>query len=195
MKKSKRLKAVGLTTREEFEIVIERVALLTTKIREIEAQRDQAIQAVQQAFASDLDACSAAIKADVALCEKFAEEHRAELLTGKAKSNETPLARYGFRLGNRTVVLASKQWKWTDVLTALKEHNATECIRLVEEVDKEAVLKATNDEEGLLSYHDADFDGTVQIAIVDLGMKIKQAETFFIEPKVDGADLVKGGAS
>lgn len=62
---------------------------------------------------------------------------------------------------------------------------------MVEEIDKEAVLRATDDDDGLLAFYDELTDGMVQIPITDLGMKIKQAETFFIEPKVDGAETVK----
>lgn len=193
MKKSKRLKAVGPLTREEFEIVIERVAIHTTKLRALEAQRDQAIQAVQQAFALRLTAHESIIKADVALCEKFAEEHRAELITGKAKSNETPLARYGFRTGNRTVALLNKKCSWEVAVKLLKTFDHLECVRVVEEVNKDAVLAGT-DEKGLLGVGTGDQRENV-IDLATIGLKIKQAETFFIEPKVDGADLVKGGAS
>lgn len=98
--KSKRIKAQPLT-REEFELLLERIAIKTTDLRTLETSRDQAIQAVQAAYAPRIDSCEALIKADVALCEKYAEEHRDELLPGKAKSAETGLVRFGFRMGNR----------------------------------------------------------------------------------------------
>lgn len=193
MSKSKRLKAAGLLTRDEFEIVIERVAVYTTRLRALEAERDQAIQAVQQAFALRIDSIESVIKADVSLCEKFAEAHRDELITGKAKSNGTSLARYGFRTGMPQLKLLSK-WTWEKVIAALHGRGlGDKYIRTTEEPAKDIML-ADLQAHGHLG--ESTEPGQV-------GVRLYQAETFYIEPKVEGAEPVKchstssgqGGAS
>jgi phage host-nuclease inhibitor protein Gam len=190
--KSPRVKSTGLTNRLDFETTIDRIAYAQLELRQLQAERDAAVHAAQATHADLIAELETEIKAKAALCEKFADEHRADLLPGKAKSNETPLSRYGFRLGNRTVKTLSK-WTWTKVLDALKEMGVKSCIRTVEEVDKEEILKGGNELTGDLTYRDGEGD-TVLINLADLGVKIVQAESFFIEPKVDGAEPVKAEA-
>jgi phage host-nuclease inhibitor protein Gam len=111
MKKPTRIKATGLTNRLDFETTIDRIAYAQTELRTLEAERDHAVLVAQATHALQIEDLIAEIEAKAALCEKFAEAHRAELLPGTAKSNETPLSRYGFRKGNRTLKTLSK-WTW-----------------------------------------------------------------------------------
>lgn len=185
--KSKRIKAQPLT-REEFDLLLERIAINTTELRRTEAERDRAIQQIQTNFAGDIARIEGFIKADAALCEKYAEAHRAELLPGKAKSAETGLVRFGFRTGNRTVALLNKACSWEAAVKLLRVFKLRDCIRVILEVNKEKILELTND-EGVIG------EGKAAMHVSVLGLKIKQAETFFIKPKVDGAETVKGGAS
>lgn len=194
MKKT-RAKSTGLTNAIDFEVTVNRVSFVQGQIAQIATARDHAVQQLLLESAAQIAELEEELKGKLALCEKFAAEHRKELLVEGKKSADTVLSRWGFRTGNRTVVLASKAWKWPDVLAALKEHGVKECVRTVEEVDKETVLKLTDDQDGFLSYRDEESDGNVQIAVTDLGMRIKQVETFFIEPLVESAEPVKGGAS
>ena len=177
--KSPRVKSTGLATKLDFEIAIDRVAYATTELRAAEAERDAAVQAAQATHAERISELQDEIKAKAALCEKFADEHRADLLPGKAKSNETPFARYGFRDGNPTLKLLNKKCSWDSVVAGLKLLGLKKFIRTFEEPDKDGIKTAqlTQDKMDML------------------GLRIAQSETFYIEPKVDGAEPVKGGAS
>ena len=185
MKTPKRIKASGLSNLLDFELTIDRISQIQTEVRALSAERDAAVQAAQQLNAIAIAELEAEQKAKAALCEKYADEHRAELLPDKAvKSAETPLSRWGFRLGNRSVLLLRKTLPWDEVVGLLKLVGAQKCIRTVEEVNKEAILSSTN-AMGELTHE----LGTCQIG--DVGLKIKQDETFYIEPKVDGGEQVK----
>lgn len=192
MKKNNRIKAPAIADRLAFESTIDEIAALTVDLRACQAARDARVIIAQATHADEIAQIEEKIKAKAALCEKFAEEHRDELLAGKAKSAETPLARYGFRLGNRTVALLNRKITWDEIIGVLKARRYLGLIRTVEEVDKEAVLRAT-DEFGTLRAH-RNVEGhnvPTSTALVSLGLKIKQTETFYIEPKVDGAETVK----
>jgi phage host-nuclease inhibitor protein Gam len=193
--KTTRIKAPVILTREEFEILVERVAIHTTRLRQAEANRDEEIQRVQAGWGREISKLGDYIKADVTLCEKYAEEHRAELLPGKAKSNETALARYGFRLGNRTVALLNRKCSWEAAVKLLKAFGYLCCLRTVEEVNKEAVL-ANTDDQGFIGLPASDEKkGRTNVsALGNIGLKINQSETFYIEPKIDGAVQVKAAS-
>jgi phage host-nuclease inhibitor protein Gam len=188
--KSKRIKATGLTNRLDFETTVDRIAYAQTELRALEAERDHAVLVAQATHALAIEDLYKEIEAKAALCEKFAEEHRAELLPGTAKSNETPLSRYGFRLGNPTLKTLSK-WTWEKVIAALDRFQMNDCIRVKREVDKDAILCKGGD-GAIDGYENAKKRA---VALNEVGLRIVQAETFYIEPKVDGAEQVNGGAS
>jgi phage host-nuclease inhibitor protein Gam len=173
-----RIKSISYKTRDEFDAALAEAAKLQTEIRAIEAKRDDQIQIIQKAYAADIAARAAKIKGLFALSEKYAETHRDELLPAKAKSARTELATYGFRLGNPTLSLLTKSWTWEDVVEKLKAFGFTQFIRKVEEADKDAIKAAK-----LTDAERAAF-----------GVKITQAESFFIEPNVEGSETIKAEA-
>lgn len=195
MKKNTRIKAPVLATRAEFEAHVDQIARLTTELRALEVARDHAVEQILEETAAPISDLQEQIKAKVALCEKYAEANRAELLPGKAKSAETPLARFGFRLGNRTVALLNRKITWTEILGVLKARNYRSLIRITEEVNKEAVLAGTDEHGTLRAVRDVEGHKVpTSTALVSLGLKINQVESFYIEPKVAGAETVKAGA-
>lgn len=170
-----RIKAPKLATRAEFEDAVNKIAALEVKSRKFAATRDARIQAVQNEFKPAETALAQEISRLVVLAEKFAEEHRDELFPKDAKSAETPLARFGFRYGNPTLSLLNRRYTWEAVKQSLKSIGLGHHVRTVEEVDKDGIKNAKFSE------------ATLQ----QIGVKITQAETFFIEPKLDGAEPVK----
>lgn len=163
---SPRIKAKSFTTREQFDAAVDLIATLQVSLRSAEAERDAEIQAVRDDHAEVIDDLKARLEAQAVLAEKYAEEHRGELLPAGRKSAETALATFGWRTGNPTLVLASKKWSWEAVLTAVKELFPGRFVRTVEEVDKEAIKTQL---------------GPDQLPLV--GVKISQKEPFFIEAK------------
>lgn len=191
MKKSTtRIKAPAIGNRSGFELTVDTIAAATTRLRTLEAERDAVVQIAQNTNATDIAELKQEIDLAAAMCEKYAEAHRPELLPGKAKSAETPLARYGFRTGMPALKTLAK-WTWDKVKDRLHEIGASDCIRTKEEIDKETLLKLVDEGRNLAVLNSRN---KVEIhEISTLGFKVVQAETFFIEPKVDGAEQVKTG--
>lgn len=167
--KTKRIKAPSIATREEFERIVNEIATHSVEIRRKEAQRDESLQRTRAVFAPGLQQLSERRQLLALAAEKYAEEHREELLPGKAKSAETSLATFGFRTGMPTLKTLAK-WTWEKVLAAITVAKREEFIRREPEVNKEALHAAHNAGERL----------------EPLGVRVAQEESFFIEPKERG---------
>lgn len=187
--KTARIKAPTIANRAAFDLVVDGIAKATTSLRALEARRDAQIQKIQEAHAPDIAELEQEIDLAASMAEKYADEHRAELIPGKVKSAETPLARFGYRLGNRTVALLNRKCSWEAALKLLKAFGYHTCVRQAEEVNKEQVL-ATTDELGFIGI-ESDIGRINITALANIGLKINQSESFFIEPKVEGAEQVK----
>ena len=176
---SKRIKAESFRTRIDFEIAVDRISYAQIELRNTEVTRDEAVLQVQQAYGPAITELQDEIKTKVTLCEKYALEHRAELLPDekRAKSAETVLARYGFRTGMPVLKLLSKG-TWEKVTDKLRALGKMKFVRVSYETDKQALLTAQTTED-----------------LSALGVKVVQGEAFYIEPKAEGAEAVKGGAS
>ena len=165
---STRIKAPSLKTRAEFDTAVDELARLTVELRRAEARRDTKIQVVRD----ELEPACVAIKDQITglalVAEKFAEAHREELLPGKIKSAETPLAVFGFRLGQPTLLLLNKKCSWAGVVLAAKSLGLGQLIRKSEEEPNKDAIKAAKLSDATLA---------------QLGVRINQSESFFVEPK------------
>lgn len=161
-----RLKAPSLSSRIAFEQAVDDLARTTVALRKLEARRDEKIQAVRAECEPSVQEANARVQSLTLLVEKYAEEHRDELLPGKAKSSETSLAVFGFRLGQPTLKTLNRAWTWERVLEELGARKLTRFIRQKQEPDKEAMKAHLNAEE-----------------LAAVGCKIAQEESFFVEPK------------
>jgi len=123
-----RVKSASLT-RNEFDQVINRIAELELQIRANTSVRDEAIQKIQNEFTPLETELQNQLKGYVAQAEKYAEEHREELFPNKAKSAQTSLAVFGFRLGNPTLALLNRKWTWEQVGKVLKTLGLTDLIQ------------------------------------------------------------------
>lgn len=166
MSKSNRIKANAITSRAEFDSAVDQIARLSVELRLAEASRDEAIQTLTDLHSKGIGEITTKLNALASSAEVYATANRKDLLPATAKSVETPLATYGFRLGQPTLALISRKFTWAEVLTSLKARGLRRFIRTKYEVDKDT-LKAKAP-AGLLK---------------DLGCQIVQEETFFVEPK------------
>lgn len=165
-----RIKSPTLASIEKFEDAIDQIARLTVQLHSEMTLRDQAIQQTRDKFAPSVGAKVDEIEKLTLLAEAYAKENRATLLPGKEKTAETALARFGFRLGNPTTKTKSG-WTWKAVLNCIVAREITGLIRTPDpEVNKEALL-------ALHANPPPDF------ALGDIGVRIVQSESFFIEPK------------
>jgi phage host-nuclease inhibitor protein Gam len=170
-----RLKAPQLTSRAQFEQVINEIATCEVRKRRLAAKRDAKIQAIQEEFQPEEARVQGELDGLLVLAEKYAEDHRDELFPKETKSAETSLARFGFRYGNPTLALLNRKCTWDGVNAALKVLGFASHVRSVEEVDKDGIKNAKFSEQTLKA----------------MGLKITQSETFFIEPKLEDAETVR----
>lgn len=177
---TKRIKAESFANRISFEIAVDRCSFLEAEVRRLEAEQALAVLKAQKTNADELATAAIELKSTVALCEKYAEDHRAELLPdeNKSKSVQTAHSVYGFRTGMPVLKLFSKN-TWEKVTDRLRALGKMKFVRVSYETNKQALLTAQTSED-----------------LAALGVKVVQAEDFYIEPKTDGAETVKaGGAS
>lgn len=163
-----RVKTETFSDRVEFDAAVDQIARKEVQRRKLVADRDAQIQNIQQEHNPAIDVLKTEIDALVTKAEGYAKDNRAELLPTGKQSAETPLANYGFRWGNKTLALLSNRWKWEAVIESLKKAGLVGFIRTKEEVAKDAAKDELS--EPVLAQH---------------GMRIKQAETFWVEPKTD----------
>lgn len=163
-----RIKSRGFDSRGAFEAALDDVTAMTVEVRNLEAQRDAKIQAVQEGFNGDILEIKDKIKGLLAQCETYALANRSSLLTEGKKSSETSLCRFGFRVGNPTLALLNRKWKWATVIDALNAKGLSLYVKTKESVDKDALKAQLNDEE-----------------LAGVGCRIKQAEDFWVEPKLE----------
>jgi phage host-nuclease inhibitor protein Gam len=165
-----RIKAEGFATRAEFDAAVDLIARREVERRKLEAERDKRIQDVQARHNPEIDSIGEEIDALMAKADAYAKEHRDELLPPGKQGAETPLALFGFRWGNKALALLSSRWSWEKVIASLRASGLAGLVRTKEEVDKD--LAKSELSESVLAQH---------------GMRIKQSETFWVEPKTDTA--------
>jgi phage host-nuclease inhibitor protein Gam len=174
MTTTKRLKSNGPATRADFEEAVNMAAALTVQLRGAEVLRDEAIQAVQAEYGPGIGELKVQIEAELARAEKYAATHRDELFPGEKKSNETEMAAYGWRVGNPTLKPLNRSWTWRAIVEALERKFGDRFLRVSKEADKD-VIKAQMEPEQMEK----------------VGLRIVQDETFWVEPKTDGAEVLK----
>lgn len=102
----------GLSTLAEYEQCLDKIADLTVKRDKAQAQLDKAILAAREEYGGVIKGLNNQIAVKLAQAEQYATRNRENLLQGDAKSGETGKARWGWRLGNPTLVLLSRKFTW-----------------------------------------------------------------------------------
>lgn len=166
---TRRIKALSdVRSRAEFDQLLEDIAIMQLAKERLELRRDHQILCVRTACDGEINDVADKMDAAVLRAEKYATTHRSELLPGKKKTSETSVAVFGFRIGNPTLVLLNRQWSWKAVLEKLRASRRFDLIITKQEPSKDA-MKASLDDAGRAQF----------------GTRIKQDETFFIDPKRD----------
>lgn len=167
-------KQVGISSVAEYSATVDQIAELTVRRDKIQARLDKAILDAREEHGPELESLNNQITAKVAMAETYAIRNRDALLSGDAKSGDTPKARWGFRLGNPTLVLLSRKFTWSTVTAKLKDMGLTKYLKVSDpKPDKDRIK--------------ADMDDT---QLADLGLRIEQTEAFWVEPKTDTAERI-----
>lgn len=171
---TKRLKAKGYSTREQFTSAINEIATLQTQLRNEEARRDKLIQRVQERYRERIDTAADAIDNRLALAEAYASEHRDEVIPAGRQTGETELAHYGFREHPPTLATLNSRWTWETVLAAVKRAFGARFVRTSEVLAKDEIKVALTDEQ-----------------LAGVGLRLRTKETFGVTPKLDDAATEK----
>jgi phage host-nuclease inhibitor protein Gam len=167
-----RIKAISeIKSRAEFERVINDIVDKQIVKERLELRRDKKLLEVRKDFDEGINDLSDQIQTSVIRAEKFAAEHRDELLPSKKKSAETTFAFFGFRTGNPTLVLLNRKWTWRKVIDAIRAMDWLQYLVVKTSVDKDALKAQLNNEQ-----------------LAAIGTRIEQKEVFFVDPKRDPAD-------
>ena len=106
---SHRIKAISeIKSRDEFDRVINDIVTMQITKERLELRRDKKILDVRNEFDADINDLAEKMQVNVIRAEKFAAEHREELLPAKKKTAESTFAFFGFRTGNPTLVLLNR---------------------------------------------------------------------------------------
>lgn len=157
----------GLSTLAEYEQCLDKIADLTVK-------RDKAILAAREEYGGAIKGLNNQIAVKLAQAEQYATRNRETLLQGDAKSGETGKARWGWRLGNPTLVLLSRKFTWETVCAKIREMGLSSYLKVSDPKPDKDKIKAELDDERLAS----------------LGLRIEQTEAYWVEPKTDTAERI-----
>lgn len=174
-----RLKAPSLKTRLEFESAVDQIAELEVQLRKLTSLRDAEIQKIQDKYAASENATEENIKALLSLATAYAEENRGDLFAPKKKSAETALATFGFKFKKAALKLLNRKCTWDGVVFAAKALGLDHLVRTEETPDKEAIKSAKLDE----------------LTLLQLGVKLRGGEVFYVQPKLYDAVTLKREAS
>jgi phage host-nuclease inhibitor protein Gam len=156
-----------IRTREAMESLIGEIAALKNQQRLLTAAMDEQIQAVRGQYEAQLAAQNEALDQKMTLARLWSEANPQEF--GTARSIETVHGVVGWRTG-QPALKTLPGWTFDRVLQTLKAVCAAGYIRVKEEVHKQNLL--------------ADREALGPEKLRELGLRVVQEETFFVEPKL-----------
>ena len=156
-----------IRTREAMESLIGEIAALKNQQRLLTAAMDGQIQSVRGQYEAQLAAHNEALDQKIQLARLWSEANPHEF--GAARSIETVHGALGWRTG-QPALKTLPGWTFDRVLEKLRAIQAAGYIRVKEEVHKQNLL---SDREAL---------GPEKLR--ELGLRVVQEETFFVEPKL-----------
>lgn len=174
----------------EFREAVNRCVVLEAQKEVLKARKKELTAKLAERFDAKISPVEKEIAELLDDCRRYADEHP-ELLKPGTRSGETEAAKFGYHLGNPAAkLLKGRSWKpvveaitkkgkeWMDALFAKKEP----------EVSKEAVLAAwragkTAAETPAPAEDESKVFTLTEQQLTELGVKIEQEDSFYIEPK------------
>lgn len=169
MPKKERIKLTQpvLKSRLQVEDTLREIVGATLNRNRANLEMDKGITAIRARYESLINECNKSIEEKSELVRIWAEENPAEF--GKLKSLDFVHAIIGFRTGTPTLKTL-RGWTWDRVLEKLRGIGLLAYIRTKEEVNKQALL--------------IDRESLGEDRLKEIGLHVKQEESFFIEPKL-----------
>jgi len=171
-KKRIKIPAAQVRTRAEMETLAGEIAEMKNRQRAHSAEMDAGLNEIRKRYAAILGGLDEQIAARMELAREWAEANLAEF--GAAKSLELTHAVIGYRTGQPQLKTLTG-WTWERVLEKLASlPGAGELVRTKVEVNKQQILA----ERGNLGAE----------RLREMGVRVAQEETFFVDPKLNGVD-------
>lgn len=161
----KKIKLPPITTRGEAESTVRHLQNVTIALRREIDLRDSIIAECTKDSDAKIAVYEKVIKGDTQHLADWASRNPSEFPKDR-KSIEFASGIIGFRTGTPALALLNKKWSWAKVLTAVQE-KLPNFIRSKPEVDKEAIISQREE---------------LDIFLPDIGVKVVQGETFYVEP-------------
>jgi phage host-nuclease inhibitor protein Gam len=169
MSKSRIKKPVEvIRTREEADRLLGDIASLKSKEQQITGEMNEAITALRRNYDAQLVTLGADLDEKTAIVKDWADANPAEF--GERKSLALTHGEIGYRIGNPALKTLAG-WTWDRVLERLRQGGwMSQYLRIKQEVDKEKIIADR---------------ATLGESLASIGVRVVQAETFFIEPKIE----------
>ncbi len=166
--KPKRIKqsVPAIQTRVEMETLVGEIAALELDERNLKTEMDGRMMEIRAEYEGRLTEIESQTKEKLARAQDWAEAHPNEF--GKRKSIEMFHGTVGWRTGTSKLKMLSG-WTWAKVLEVLKFDGRQAYIRIVEEVNKNAII--------------ADREILAPDEMRNMGIRVVQEESFFVQPK------------
>lgn len=172
--KSNRLKltlshALVPQTRADLESLVREIAELTLARNKQQTELDQAITALRTRYEENFAVVDQMLTTKTEAARAWAEANPAEFKG--IKSLDLTHATIGFRASTKVKTLAT--WTVAKIIAALKDHFGGQCsyVRTKEEINKESLI--------------ADRAALDAAELREVGLRIVQDESFFIDPKIE----------
>lgn len=162
----------GLKNKAEFEAAANECAALEVELRMATAAQDKELQAVRDRHEATIVSLTNRRDALLNQCALYAGMHQDEVLTPGQRSGSTTAARFGFRLGQPTLVLLNSKHKWKTVVAAIKERGQDFIDRFLTIPDPKP-----NKDQLKAQLNAAE--------LAELGCRVEQTDAFYIEAKDD----------
>ena len=161
--------APEIISRDEAESLVGQITELTIKKQQLVSEMDEQVSTIRSKYETTIGNLDARIEEMTKRTREWASANTSEF--GSKKSIAFVQGIIGFRTGTpKLKTLAG--WTFARVLNQLIEFKRKKFIRLKQEVDKEAILAAYSQDE----------IGNSELK--QIGLKVEQDETFFVEPAV-----------
>ena len=153
--------------RDEFECSIDEIARIQLQMRHLESERDVAEQKIKEAYNPQISSFAESIEALQEKVASYALRFR-ERLFGKTKSANSPLAEYGFKTGNKSLVNVSGRSD-ESVAEQLYNDKRFDCVKVVYKLNSTSIKNALKSPTDPL--HEM--------------FAIQQSERFFVQAKTE----------
>lgn len=132
----------SVMTLAEADSTIGRIAALQRNLKLVEASANDELDAIKLKAEQKAEPLRQQIADLEAALTRYAEAHKDELFTDKQRSRALSFGTIGYRFSSFMDTIGKTTWK--EVLAALGKKGLDSYIRLVPEVDKEALRKASD---------------------------------------------------